>query len=101
MTLDVVTIVTYQRIMNAQECRTLTTTCMHDARVTACVCLFNIRSIEVYTLHLNRVLVLFSFESVHDPGEGGGTSVTCPSEPLTVYTVTALSKDQQSTGLCS
>ena len=59
--------------MHAGECRTLIATCMHElcvciyntiAWLTACVCLFNIMSIELYTLHLNRVLVLFSSESV-------------------------------------
>ena len=33
-----------------------------------CIFLFNIRSIELHTLHLNRV---FSSESVHYLGEGG------------------------------
>ena len=41
-------------IMNAQECRTLTATCMHIVWLT--LCMFNIRSIELHTLHLNRVL---------------------------------------------
>ena len=36
-----------------------------------CVCLFNIRSIELHTLHLNKVLVLFFSELVHDLGVGG------------------------------
>ena len=34
------------------------------------VCLFNIRNIELHTLHLNRVLVLLSSETVHDLGVG-------------------------------
>ena len=57
-------------LMNALECRTLTATCMHDSCVYSmahCVCLFNIRSIELHTLHLNMVMV----ESVHDLGVGG------------------------------
>ena len=44
-------------IMNAQERRTLTATCMHIAWLT--LCMFNIRSIELHTLHLNRVLVYY------------------------------------------
>ena len=36
-----------------------------------CVCLFTIRSIELHALHLNRVLVLFSSETVNDLGVGG------------------------------
>ena len=43
--------------MNAQECRTLTATCVHIAWLT--LCMFNIRSIELHTLHLNRVLVYY------------------------------------------
>ena len=47
--------------MNALECRTLTATCMHDScavySMAHCVWLFNIRSIELHTLHLNMVVV--------------------------------------------
>ena len=46
--------------MNAQECRTLTATCMHIAWLTV-YNMFNIRSIELHTLHLNRVLVLLNY----------------------------------------
>ena len=45
----------FKVLMNALECRTLTATCMHDS----------------LSLHLNRVLALFSSESVHDLGVGG------------------------------
>ena len=52
-------------VMNALECRTLTATSMHDSCVCIhsmahCMCmlkLFNIRSIELHTLHLNMVMV--------------------------------------------
>ena len=43
--------------MNAQESRILTATCMYDSRNSMAHCLFNIRSIELHTLHLNRVLI--------------------------------------------
>ena len=58
--------------MNAQECRTLTATRMHDSRtcrsiasISQCVCLLNIRSIELDTYPAPEVLQ-FSSESVHD-----------------------------------
>ena len=46
-------------IMNAQECRTLTATCMHIAWLTLDLCMLNIRSIKLHTLHLSRVLVYY------------------------------------------
>ena len=51
--------------MNTLECRTLITTCMHDScmyGMAYCVCLFNIRSIELHIYpapELGMVMVLF------------------------------------------
>ena len=64
-------------IMNAQECRTLTATCIHIAQ---CI-LLNIRSIELHvpnTLHLNRVLVLLTTHPA--PKQGSGTSCSLQSQ---------------------
>ena len=60
--------------INAQECRTLTAACMmcvyQKHSLTVCMPII-IRSIELYTLDLNRVLVLFSSELVHNIGVRG------------------------------
>ena len=42
-------------IMNAHECRTLMATCMHNYIMILCIilCMYNARSIELHTLHLN------------------------------------------------
>ena len=54
-------------IMNAQECKTLTATCMYyniagDVSHDSLCILFNARSIELHTLrmHLNRVVLLLN-----------------------------------------
>ena len=65
-----------------------------------CVCLLNIKSIELHTLHLN---IQIPSESVHDLGVGGrhlaislyklkasGTTYRPESHCLHAYTVTAL-----------
>ena len=52
-------------VMNAQECKTLTATRMHDsctcrsivASIFQCVCLLNIRSIELDTYYHNIMVV--------------------------------------------
>ena len=58
--------------MNSQECRTLTATCVHDSRSIAWLTVYipvqyqatspaseqGSGTIELHTLHLNRVLVL-------------------------------------------
>ena len=45
------------------------TVCMHLCII---LCIFNIRSIELHTLHLNRVLVLLT---TYPPKQGSGTRV--------------------------
>ena len=66
-------------IMNAQECKTLTATHMHDsctcksivASISQCVYLLNIRSIELvqyYNTYPAPEVLQFSSESVHDIG---------------------------------
>ena len=53
--------------MNAQECRTSTSplhACIYDSMAHAlCIilCMYNARSIELHTLHLNRVVVLLNY----------------------------------------
>ena len=79
-------------IMNAQECRTLTATCMHDSstcRSIAClnvynICLLNIRSIELDTYPAPEVL-LFSSESVHDIARRRGKAPVYVTESLCDY----------------
>ena len=55
--------------------RLLTPACVYS--IAHYVCLFNMISgvlnYSVHTLHLNRVLVLFSSETLHDLGVGEGT----------------------------
>ena len=54
-------------LMNALECRTITSTCMHDS----CVYIALLRSIDPTPVHLNMVMVYkveVSSESVHDLG---------------------------------
>ena len=57
-------------VMNAQECRTLTATCMHNIIAWLTLCMFmqyqqsGVRSIELHTLHLNRVLVYLHLNRV-------------------------------------
>ena len=66
----------FNKKMNALECRTLTATCMYDScavySMAHCVCLFNIRSIELYPAPEHGYgTVQVSSESVHDLGVGG------------------------------
>ena len=71
------------KTMNAQECTTLTATCMQIYSMSQCVCLLNIRSIELATYPAPEVLE-FSSESVHDIGVGEGTWL-CHWKPLHYY----------------
>ena len=62
--------------MNAQECRTLTATCMHIAWLTVYTTVhvqYSISGVLTY-IHLNKVLVLLT--TYPAPKQGSGTRVS-------------------------
>ena len=63
--------------MNAQKCRILTSTFMHSYSMAHCVyycaCSISGASIELHTLHLNRVLVPLTTVTYPAPKQGSGT----------------------------